>query len=256
MEIVNNQDELRLTEIKKVKARLIELKTKLMDLTNNYYYFLSVIEKTNGNLEKVPDSINNVQKEINEALAWVLKTYSLVYIASRDLNIKEISFELSSYERKYNESFKKYNNDLYELINLYLKKTTDTNYSLEKSSINENEQVSTNSDYYDDNDYKSQVLKVLDLFNVYGVTDEKLIKYVERKDMMLEERAKSIVLDLNDVINFVAPDNITNRDVLKIKKVLSSLGRMKELDEDTKNNVYDEIKFYIEDLSNRKSHSK
>ena len=253
MEEYSVLNDVRGVEFDDLKKRLENLRVKIMDLTNQYYTYINLVDKTDGNIDNVPIVIRDRQKRIDSILYWTLKTCSMVLEKSPELNPRLINFELQSYEMAYESSFKEYGKDLAELISLYTLKEEKVSPPVK------NEYSSAVYHIYpveENTNYKVQIMNMLSVYNVYGVTDENLVKFVQNKKFKLEEKAQGYLNYLSDTINSIMPLDLTSLDVSKIKKVLSALGRMHALPEEYRERAYQEIELYIDELSNRKSRSK
>jgi hypothetical protein len=216
-----------------------ELGERIRALYNKYIEYEENLKK-NGHKE-IPDNIKHIGKEIEDLLYANIKVVPIIIddnsIRLAELNMRANQMTCNTLERKCSVL-------LDNLINLGDMKEQVTceaaNISLD---INENNN-------------KQQILEMLAKFNIYGTTNDNLIRmFNSNGDNLLknlEPRGRDYLSNLNDVINTIYPSELTIDDVTDIRLTLLQLSSMNRLDPSTKEDTYDRMEKYLGELSDRK----
>ena len=233
----------------KLKERVEILNTKMTEFANKYYRLMNLIERTDGNLDKVPVMVKNVEKKIDSLRVAIMRISNVE--ASNDIRLT--MFEINSCETTCKLFCEKYEPILDELLDLYYQKNEIVNDRLPDANSNLNISTSNIEPISNDlMDYKKKAMEVLELFSVHGVTSSELLKYTNGKQIEYDEITKGYLNDLTYAINDLASQEIKKEDVYNLKSLLSRLGQTRLLNEESKKVVYDGVEEYINELKNRK----
>ena len=229
-------------EVADLKKRMEKLKEKLDKIIEKNYAFLKLVERTDGNLDKVPEVIYYREKPVEEAEVWLYKTIPTMYVGNDNIDLRTISFILESYESLFNKSFKKYDDALSDLTSLYSKKNDIVG-----------DKIVTMEENDDNTNYKLEAIKMISIFTLYGVDDPSFVKFDIGRKIVLENKARECLKELTEAVSKASPMEIYATDIVKIKRALNSLIRMNHFDNASKSISYDYIEDYIRELNNRKS---
>ena len=232
----------RAKEVADLKKRMEKLKIKLESIIEKNYVFLKLVQRTDGSLDNLPESIIFREQKIEEADVWLYKTIPTMYVGNENIDLRMIGNSLETYEDLYNKYFKKYDDALNDLTSLYSKKNKivgDKNITMEEDNDNTN--------------YKLEAIKILSIFTLYGVDDPSYVKFDIGKKINLEKKANVCLKKLTEAISEISPTEVYATDIVKIKSALNTLSRMNHFDNASKNISYDYIEDYIRELNSRKT---
>ena len=232
----------RSKEVADLKERMEILKNKMELIIEKNYVFLKLVLRTDGNLDNISESIIYREQKIEEADVWLYKTIPTMYVGNQNIDLRLIGNSLELYERLYNKYFKKYDDALTDLIDLYNKKNKIVG-----------DKIITMEEDTDNTNYKLEAIKILSIFTLYGVDDPSYVKFDIGKKINLEKKANECLKELSETISEISPTEVYATDIVKIKSALNTLIRMNHFDNISKNISYDYIEDYIKELSSRKT---
>lgn len=237
----------RLKQLMELRNKTINISTRMSNFTKKYNQLIELIKKTDG-VDKIPQSLKNIEGKIDDIKLNVLKIIPNFF---SDINLT--MYKISSSESLCNSLCEQYESPIDDLLNLYTKKKE----AIEKGQVlNDKSNRDTNlyntqlEDNYSTN-YKAEAIKMLDMFNNFGVTSEEELKNSNGNNVRLDEKSKDIFKNLNDIIHNLSPNEISSNDINKIKEMLSKLGRINMLNEEARINEYNNIEKYIGELAGR-----
>lgn len=226
--------------LEKLRIRMDKLKRKLEIIIEKNIYFLKLVKETDGNLNIIPEIMRTRQRQVDDISIWIDRTLPKMYVGNRALDIKNLEYELVSYELTYNMDLEKYDETLDDLINLYSKK----NEIVEK--ISKDNKI----------DYRHEILKMLNVFRLHGVYETSLVYFDRGVGVNFEEREKQCLEKMTNIINEILPIDISINDYEKVKEILDKLFNIRLMDVKTKDDLYNSIEEYISELENKRSYSK
>ncbi len=237
----------RLMQLRNIKKKIAYVSTKINDFTKKYDQLVELIEKVDGT-GKVPQSLKTIDGKIDDVKLTISETIPTFFS-----DLDSTMFKISSSESLCNSLCEQYESAIDDLLNLYTKK----NEAIEKGQVL-NDKANSDASLYNaklgDNsstNYKVEVMKILDMFNNFGVTSEEELKKSSGNIVKLDEKGKDIFKNLNDIIHYLSPSEVYANDITEIKEMLSKLSRVNMLNEEAKINEYNYIEQYIGKLAER-----
>ena len=234
----------RLNELKNAKNSVEQIAIKISGFTNKYNQLIKLIEKTDGDINKIPNSIKNVGKGIDNTKIIIMNSMPKSFG-----NMKVVIGGISSAAMACELLCSRYDSTLDELIKLY----TEKYQIIEKLRMLDKKSVDKNNMKEEQNkkNYKQEAMKLVDLFDTYGVIDESELKNSQGSTFSLDKKSKDCVDNLNHVINNLSATEVTAHDIEEIKEILTKIKRMHVLTGEAQDREYEDIEKYIGNLAGR-----
>ncbi len=235
-----------LKQLRGLKTMMEGISFRMNSFATKYYKLIHLIEKIDGK-DKVPESLKGIEEKMGIIRNDLMGVMSIFFM-DMDITVYGLTVCANSCEALCD----RYESTVDDLLELYISK---------EKIVNKMQPLSQQSDSMQDiddkitgnksTDYKREAIKIIDLFNNFGITDEKKLKDFHSNNVELDEKGKECLKNLTTVIHNVSPTSVSAEDITKLKEKLDKLGRISMLDEISKNDEYDDIEAFTGDLAGR-----